>query len=67
MSADRPETPDEGLAQDPGIPGWDVMSDPGDKPPPDEKDEAAEERERLDEPDREGHDPQNPSGGPTTV
>ena len=58
--AREPETPDEAISQDPGIPGWDAMSDPGDKPPPDEKDEAAEARERLDDPDREGHDPHNP-------
>ena len=60
MSADEPETPDQEIAQDPGIPGWDAMSDPEDKPPPDDKDESAERRERLDDPDREGHDPQNP-------
>ena len=59
MSGDPPETPDERLAQDPGIPGWDAMSDAGDKPPPDTKDDAAEGRERLDDPDREGHDPHN--------
>ena len=50
-----PETPDESIPQDPGIPGFDPMSDRGDKPPPDDKDEAAELRERLDEPDEEGH------------
>lgn len=50
-----PDTPDPAISQDPGIPGFDVMSDPGDSPPPDTKEESAEERERLDEPDREGH------------
>ena len=53
-SAEPPETPDEEIAQDPGIPGFDVMSDPGDEPPPDTKDAEAEERERLDDPDSEG-------------
>ncbi len=55
MSADkRPETPDEEITQDPGIPGFDVVSDPGDEPPPDAKEAEAEERERLDDPDYEG-------------
>lgn len=58
MSSDRdlpePETPHEELPQDPGIPGRDVISD-DDAPPPDEKDPAAEQRERLDDPDQEGH------------
>ena len=49
-----PETSDEEIAQDPGIPGFDVMSDPGDEPLPDEKEAGAEERERLDDPDYEG-------------
>ncbi len=57
----QPETPDETISQDPGIPGWDVIADPRDEPLPNEKDESAEGRERLDDPDREGHDPQNPS------
>jgi hypothetical protein len=50
-----PETPDEDLPQDRGIPGWDVVSDPADAPLPDEKDPGAEERERVDDPDEEGH------------
>lgn len=54
MSAEAPETPDEEIVQDPGIPGFDVMSDPGDEPPPDEKEVGTEERERLDDPDYEG-------------
>ena len=53
--AGNPETPDETIWQDPGIPGWDVVSDPRDAPLPDEKDRSAEEREAFDEPDREGH------------
>ena len=55
MSAEPPRTPDEAIPQDPGIPGWDAVADPRDRPLPDDKDEAAEQRERLDEPDREGH------------
>ena len=55
MSSDAPDTPDPSIPQDPGIPGFDVVSDPRDAPPPDEKDPAAEERERADDPDREGH------------
>jgi hypothetical protein len=55
MSSDAPETPDPAIPQDPGIPGFDPPSDTGDAPLPDAKDETAEERERLDEPDREGH------------
>jgi hypothetical protein len=54
-SDDAPETPDPDLPQDPGIPGFDAVSDEGDAPLPDRKDGSAEERERLDEPDREGH------------
>ena len=50
-----PDPPEAAIAQDPGLPGFDVMSDAGDKSPPDEKDSAAERRERFDEPDREGH------------
>ncbi|MGH3104551.1 MAG: hypothetical protein ACRDN6_10710 [Gaiellaceae bacterium] len=50
-----PDTPDPDIAQDPGIPGLETMSDRGDDPLPDAKDESAEGRERLDEPDREGH------------
>jgi hypothetical protein len=48
------EFPDPELPQDPGIPGVDVVSD-GDAPTPDEKDASAEERERPDDPDEEGH------------
>jgi hypothetical protein len=55
MSSDTPETPDPSLPQDPGIPGFDVVSDPRDAPLPDAKDPAAEERERPDDADREGH------------
>ena len=61
MSDEQPETPDEAIPQDPAIPGWDVVSDPRDAPLPDEKDESAEERERFDDPDREGH--MGPPGG----
>ena len=61
----QPETPAETISQDPGIPGWDVVSDPTDNPAPDEKDERAEGRERVDDPDREGHDPQNSVRGQT--
>lgn len=43
------------IEQDPGIPGVDVVSDPGDAPLPDEQEDAAEERERPDDPDDEGH------------
>jgi hypothetical protein len=52
MSSD---TPDPGIPQDPGIPGFDVVSDPRDREPPDETDPAAAERERPDDPDLEGH------------
>ena len=58
MSAEEPrspDTPDADLPQDPAIPGWDVMSDPTDKPIPDDKDESAEDRERHEDPDQEGH------------
>jgi hypothetical protein len=55
MSSDAPETPDPAIPQDPGIPGFDAPSDTGDAPLPDAKDESAEEGERLDDPDREGH------------
>ena len=50
-----PETPADDIPQDPGIPGWDVVSDARDAPLPDDKDPAAEERERVDDPDLEGH------------
>jgi len=59
MSSD---TPDEGIPQDPGIPGFDTVSDPRDRPTPDEQDDDAERRERLDDPDREGHQTA-PEGG----
>jgi hypothetical protein len=49
-----PETPDEDIPQDPAIPGFDTVSHE-DAPPPDEKDPKAERRERLDDPDQEGH------------
>ena len=49
-----PETPDEDLEQDPGIPGADVISEHY-SPPPDEKDAEAERRERIDDADEEGH------------
>jgi hypothetical protein len=53
-SEERPETPDEAIPQDPGIPGRSEV--PGeDAPLPDEKDVAAEAQEALDAPDREGH------------
>jgi hypothetical protein len=55
MSSDVPETPDPAIPQDPAIPGFDVVADPRDRPIPDEKDPSAEERERPDDPDREGH------------
>jgi hypothetical protein len=53
--SDETETPDENIPQDPGIPGKDVISDPSDAPLPDEKNASAEERERVDDPDDEGH------------
>jgi hypothetical protein len=59
MSSD---TPDEGIPQDPGIPGFDTPSETRDRPLPDEKDAAAEERERPDDPDLEGHQTA-PEGG----
>jgi hypothetical protein len=49
------ETPDEAIPQDPGIPGSDVVSDASDAPLPDDKDASAEDRERMDDPDDEGH------------
>ena len=52
---DVPATPNENVPQDPGIPGWDAVSDRSATPLPDEKDAAAEEREALDDPDSEGH------------
>ena len=55
MSSDAPETPDPTIPQDPAIPGFDAVDDPRDRPIPDEKDAAAEARERPDDPDREGH------------
>jgi hypothetical protein len=54
MSGDRPDTPDEELPQDPGIPGFDTVAD-AHGPLPDEKDERAERRERVDDVDEEGH------------
>ncbi|MDQ3895131.1 MAG: hypothetical protein M3292_10825 [Actinomycetota bacterium] len=59
MSSDEepraPETPDEEIRQDPGIPGFDVISDKPNPSPPDVKDESAEEREAYEDPDQEGH------------
>jgi hypothetical protein len=52
---DESPTPAEDVSQDPGIPGKDVISDSSDAPPPDGKDLAAEDRERIDDPDDEGH------------
>ncbi len=49
------EPVDPGIVQDPGIPGFDVVSDRRDRPLPDEKDAGAERRERLDDADEEGH------------
>ena len=60
---ETPDTPDPAIPQDPGIPGFDVVSDPRDAPLPDRKDERAEERERPDEDDLEGH-MTAPSGEP---
>jgi hypothetical protein len=48
-------TPDEDVPQDPAIPGKDVMSDASDAPLPDVKDASAEDRERMDDADDEGH------------
>jgi hypothetical protein len=52
---DELERPDPDLPQDPGIPGFDVVSEEPDASAPVRNDDAAVERERLDEPDREGH------------
>ena len=49
-----PETPDPGIPQDPGIPGFDQISHEY-APPPDQKSEEAERRERIDDTDEEGH------------
>ena len=49
-----PETPEETIPQDPGIPGFDTISHEH-APPPDEKSDEAELRERVDDPDHEGH------------
>jgi len=51
----EPDTPEEDVPQDPGIAGKDVPSDTSDARLPDEKDVSAENRERLDDSDREGH------------
>ena len=45
--------PDPDLPQDPGIPGFDVVSDAGDEPPPTEHDPAVED-EAHPESDDEG-------------
>jgi hypothetical protein len=47
------EFPDPSIPQDPGIPGVDVVSDPGDRPTPD-GDEGAERSAHPDS-DDEGH------------
>ena len=49
-----PDTPDEDIPQDPGIPGFDTISHEY-APPPDEKSAEAEVRERMDDQDEEGH------------
>ena len=54
MSDEFP-TPAKNVPQDPGIPGKDVISDTSDAPLPDDKDPSAEGRERIDDPDDEGH------------
>ena len=54
MSAEPPETPDEEVPQDPGIPGVHSIAD-AHTPIPDEQDESAGPRERLDDVDEEGH------------
>ena len=50
----NPDTPSEDLPQDPAIPGFDTTSHEY-APPPDAKDPGAEERERIDDEDEEGH------------
>jgi hypothetical protein len=50
-----PQTADEDVPQDPGVPGKDVISDASATPLPDEKDPTAESRERPDDLDDEGH------------
>lgn len=55
MSADEPETADEEIRQSAGIPGREVIGDARRRPPPDEHDPDAKERERPDDPDDEGH------------
>ena len=50
----REERPDPDIPQDPGIPGADHVSDAGDAPTPDVKDESAQQREHP-EYDEEGH------------
>ena len=49
-----PETPEEDLPQDPGIPGFDTIARDH-NPIPDDKDPSAERRERIDDADEEGH------------
>jgi hypothetical protein len=49
------ETPDERIGQDPGIPGFDTPVEPDDAPASAERDTAAPQRERADDPDDEGH------------
>ena len=49
-----PETPDERIPQDAGIPGFDTISHEY-APPPDDKSVDAERRERHDDADDEGH------------
>jgi hypothetical protein len=52
--SDESPTPAEDVSQDPGIPGRDVISDSSDAELPD-KDPSLEDRERIDDPDDEGH------------
>jgi hypothetical protein len=49
------QTPDEDIPQDPAVPGKEAVSDTSASPLPDEKDASAEDRERLDDFDDEGH------------
>jgi hypothetical protein len=49
------QTPDEDIPQDPGIPGKEAVSNASTAPLPDDKDGSAEDRDRLDDLDDEGH------------
>jgi hypothetical protein len=46
------DTPDERIPQDPGIPGFDTISE---EPDADEQEPGGERDARPDDPDREGH------------